>query len=280
MNIKGIRINNLDDALLFLENHDLKAVPEYKKNQFLLKLTGFLDRNVWENLPDEQRDWLLTLANGLNVTLAHIAAERGNLPEDFDKWDLRDCKNKTVAHMAAEHGNIPEGFDWERYGLMRDIEGRTVYHCAAEGGCLPGWFNEWHLEDEDGWSVAHFAAYYNNIPGNFDWEKFGMMRDYKYGETVYHEAASGKCLPQWFNDWDIANSKGITVAHYAALGGNLPGNFDWERYGLMRDNEGRTVYQYAGYSKKFITIKIWKQRGKTIMITMQGIFKKIVSITR
>ncbi len=274
MKIKGIRINSFDDALFFLENYDLEAVPEYKKNQFLLRLVCYLDKHVWKTLPEEQKDELLYLANNLNLTLAHLAAKHGNLPEDFNKWDLRDYKSKTVAHMAAEHGNIPEGFDWKRYGLMCDIEGRTVYHSAAEGGCLPEWFDEWHLEDEDGWTVAHFAAYYCKIPGNFDWQRYGMMRDTRYGETVYHEAASNKCLPQWFDDWDIADNNGKTVAHNAALGKNLPGDFDWERYGLMRDNDGRTVYHFAGYSKKFIAIKILKQRWKSILKTIQGILKK------
>ncbi len=270
MNIKGIEINTLNDALFFLENHELEALPEYKKNLFLLNIACFLDRRAWETLPQEQRDGLLTLKNNCGVTLAHMAAEQSTLPEGFNKWDLVDNKNKTVAHVAAEHGNIPKDFDWERHGLMRDNEGRTVYHSAAEGGCLPEWFDRWEIADEDGFTVAHFVAYHNNIPGNFDWERYGMMRDGKYGETVYHEAASSKGLPEWFHGWDIADNNGKTVAHNAALRRALPRDFDWEKYGLMRDNEGRTVYHFAGCSKKYIAVKRLKHRGQSILKRIQG----------
>ncbi len=273
MNIKGIKINTLNDALRFLENHDLEAVPEYKKNLLLYFVAGFLDGNAWGTLPEEQKDRLLTLTNNINTTLAHMAAEQGSLPQGFNKWVLVDNNNKTVAHTAAEHGNIPEGFDWERYGLMRDNQGRTVYHFAAEGGCLPDWFDKWDVADEDGFTVAHFAACHNNIPGNFDWQRYGMMRDKRHGETVYHEAASSKCLPEWFHVWDIKDNNGKTVAHNAALSRNLPENFDWNAYGLLRDNEGRTVYQFAGYNKKYIAIKWMKQKVLSTLKKIPGTFK-------
>ncbi len=265
MNIKGIKINTFNDALVFLTQHDLEAVPGYKRNQFLSNVARLLDIDVWETLSEEQREWILTLRNSFNVTVAHMAAEQGNLPRDFNIWDLADNKNKSVAHVAAEHGNIPKGFDWKHYGLMRDNEGRTVYHAAARGGCLPEWFDMWDAADEDGFTVAHFAACHNNLPGNFDWERYGMMRDNRYGETVYHEAASSKCLPKWFHSWDIADNNGKTVAHNAALRRNLPKDFDWERYGLMRDNEGRSVYHFAGYTQKYIAIKIFEHRGRSIL---------------
>jgi|GEM_PF-1912106 len=278
MNIRGIKINTFSDALFFLDNNDLESLPAYRKNQFLSHVACFLDRHVWETLPKEQINELLTLANNSNVTLAHMAAVNGNLPQGFNKWDLKDNKSKTVAHVAAEHGNLPEDFDWKRYGLMRDNEGRTVYHAAAEGGCLPEWFHEWNMADEDGWTVAHFAAYHVNIPEHFDWQRFGRMRDNIYGETVYHEAASSKCLPQWFDEWDIADNNGKTVAHNAALVRNLPGDFDWERYGLMRHNDGRTVYHFAGYSKKYIAIKMLKHRVKSILKPIHELLKKSTAI--
>ncbi|WP_291321169.1 ankyrin repeat domain-containing protein [Desulfonatronospira sp.] len=273
MNINGVQIKNFSDALFILDNHELEAVPEYKKKQLLFFLACFLDGNDWEALPEEQRDRLLTLGKDYNTPLAHIAAEQGTLPQGFNAWYLVDKKNKTVAHVAAAKGNIPEGFDWEQYGCRRDNQGRTVYHFAAEGGCLPVGFDRWDVADDDGFTVAHFAACHNNIPENFDWGRYGMMRDKRYGETVYHGAASNKCLPVGFDVWDIQDNNGKTVAHNAALRRNLPGNFDWDVYGLLRDNEGRTVYQFAGYNKKYIAIKWMKHQVLSIMKRITGIIR-------
>jgi hypothetical protein len=63
------------------------------------------------------------------------------------------------------------------------------------------------------------------LPDGFqDWE----LADY-WGWTVAHEAAKHGCLPPDFDRWELATNSGWTVAHVAAEHGHLPPDFDrWE----------------------------------------------------
>lgn len=50
----------------------------------------------------------------------------------------------------------------------------------AENGTLSEDFQEWNLCDEQGWTIAHQAAYHGHLPENFhSWD----LTD-KYGVTV------------------------------------------------------------------------------------------------
>ncbi len=78
------------------------------------------------------------------------------------------------------------------------------------------------------------------LPADFDnWE----LTDDR-GQSVAHVAATHGHLPKDFDQWGIATPSGFTVAHTAAVHGHLPEDFDqWE----MTDNEGATVrdeYEY------------------------------------
>ncbi|SMP76268.1 hypothetical protein SAMN06295888_12350 [Desulfonatronum zhilinae] len=224
-------------------------------------------------LPDRFDSWDRAAKDG--KTVAHVAAEYGGLPADFDRWELADEDGKTVAHVAAEHGGLPADFDrWE----LADKNGRTVAHEAAFWGKLPGDFDKWELADKQGETVAHEAASRGNLPISFsNWE----WADER-GRTVAHQAARGTFggnLPDGFDRWELADNEGWTVAHMAAIEGNLPDsfnnwelvdvhgntvahiaagrqdfgyfaqglpeNFDWERYGILANNEGRTVAHEA-----------------------------------
>jgi len=83
------------------------------------------------------------------------AASWGQLPPDFDRWDLADNDGRTVAHEAAQHGHLPPDFDrWD----LADNDGYTVAHVAAESGHLPSGFDRWDLADKRGRTVADVVA--------------------------------------------------------------------------------------------------------------------------
>ena len=59
------------------------------------------------------------------------------------------------------------------------------------------------------------------LPWNFDqWD----LAD-ENGWSVAHEAAAFSNLPKDFNQWDLISKKGWTVAQIAALWGSLPKDF-------------------------------------------------------
>ena len=88
------------------------------------------------------------------------------------------------------------------------------------------------------WSSFHLKAMSGNLPDGFDqWELANSK-----GRTVAHVAACYGHLPPSFDRWDLADSRGWTVAHEAAAYGHLPPGFDrWD----LADKRGRTVAEVA-----------------------------------
>lgn len=86
------------------------------------------------------------------------------VPEEFTNWSLRDPSRltmDTVAHLAAEHGNLPKNFD--QWGLIGDL-GDTVAHVAVrmydgEGPdfSMPSKVEDWLLKDTNGETVLDAA---------------------------------------------------------------------------------------------------------------------------
>jgi len=64
----------------------------------------------------------------------------------------------------------------------------------AKDGTLPSDFQDWSLCDEDGWTIAHTAAYCSHLPKDFD-------------------------------QWDLKDDCGITVADIAGRNSILPNDF-------------------------------------------------------
>ena len=69
-------------------------------------------------------------------------------------------------------------------------------------------------------------------------------------ETIARKAARTFTLPQGFNQWKIADSRGITVAHEFVLRGNfsisnIPPDWDWD----LKDGFGNTVRDVYNASK-------------------------------
>jgi hypothetical protein len=81
------------------------------------------------------------MAGGFGWTVAHECARYGTLPKNFDKWSLREtAQGQTVAHIFAQHSDDP----------------------------FPSDFDQWDMVNNDGWSVAHFAAAHGKLPKDFD----------------------------------------------------------------------------------------------------------------
>jgi len=79
--------------------------------------------------------------------VAHIAARRGPLPPNFNRWEWADQDGWTAAHEAAEKGRLPPDFDrWE----LTDSKGWTVAQLAYELGYLPDDFPFYGLFKPDG----------------------------------------------------------------------------------------------------------------------------------
>jgi hypothetical protein len=72
----------------------------------------------------------------------------------------------------------------------------------------------------------------------------------KDGWSVAHSAAYCGNLPSHFTQWELMswnNGNSVSVAHVAARWGHLPANFDWWE---LADNDGWTVAHTAAMGKK------------------------------
>ena len=66
-----------------------------------------------------------------------------------------------------------------------------------------------------------------------------------YEEVIEHVKIYG-CLPEGFNQWDLVDGDGWTVAHNLARHGNLPKGFNqWE----LKSRRGKTVAHFAATYK-------------------------------
>lgn len=142
---------------------------------------------------------------GLNELM--LAAANGTLPREFSDWSPADRDGKTVAHVAAENGNLPLTVNSVVWAL-KDIDGWTVAHAAME---LPEDFDGWDWADNEGWTVAHAAAVRGGLPDHYG----GWHTADRLGFTVAHAAASMGNLPDPFSDWDLTTISGRTVAQEA-----------------------------------------------------------------
>jgi hypothetical protein len=87
-----------------------------------------------------------------------------------------------------------------------------LYVVEARAGVLPHDFNKWDMANEDGWTVAHWAALCG-FPVNFDqWD----LAD-KNGRTVAHVAALYETLPVNFDQWGLTTNRVPSVLSYLLI---------------------------------------------------------------
>jgi hypothetical protein len=181
----------------------------------------------------------LRLEGGWTILVACsiIMRTRTLRPDDPRLLDCKYVDGIPLAHHAAERRVLPAGFTrWD----APDNDGVTVAHYAARRkGGLPEDFTAWDLRDARGIPVAESALFVDALPGDFSaWDM-----PCKKGAPIAHEAACFGRLPQGYDRWEIRwEAAGQTVAHAAAIAGTLPPGFDgWD----LTDDEGRTVAHYA-----------------------------------
>ncbi|MDR1036700.1 MAG: DNA cytosine methyltransferase [Deltaproteobacteria bacterium] len=93
-----------------------------------------------------------------------MATQNGNLPDEFDLWEIDDRDRWSVAHEAAFRGHLPPSYSrW----LNRDIHGVSVAHAAEHSGTLPPGFDLWDFADRQGVTVAQVAAANGHLPPEF-----------------------------------------------------------------------------------------------------------------
>jgi hypothetical protein len=76
------------------------------------------------------------------------------------------------------------------------------------------------------------------------------QKEYKKEKTIerlFEDAKTGKLSPE-FSDWSLADKKGKTIAHEAAMYRNLPADIDRDIYKLA-DKYGKTVAHEAAWRK-------------------------------
>lgn len=133
-----------------------------------------------------------------------VVLKKSQLTEyDEDGW--------TVAHAAALRNLLPEDFsDWE----LTDKNGYSVAHARARCTVLPANFPHWMLADHNGLTVAQVALLNRNLPTDFPVALW--IKRLPSGTTLAHLAALHGMLPDTIRRIpqirDAVNSEGVSVA--------------------------------------------------------------------
>ena len=163
--------------------------PEYRKAAAIIAGWVGSDRR----LPPDFDGWVASSAAGFQkqMPLVDLAIRRHYpLPENFPHWDKKivkaDSTSTTMAHWAATHGYpFPASFPF--WGLKNSRRRTVVEVFLGYKYLLPPDFNQWSLRSEvSGETVAHL-----------------------YLMELWRP------MPASFDQWDLTNRTGSTVAHEA-----------------------------------------------------------------
>lgn len=84
---------------------------------------------------------VLAFADEKGKSIAHYAAQKGLLPESFDRWDMRDGGGVSVAEVALRSKSLPESFNG--WGMpAQEYLADTIAHVGAKEGLLPKNFKD------------------------------------------------------------------------------------------------------------------------------------------
>jgi hypothetical protein len=222
-----------------------KEVREYVKKEYLE------DNISWEIVNyDEWADPIYSLRIGKEKFINAIV--QFNTHQGGESYSLYDdvYNEEGAVHDAIlagllktyEHGNlditkmVAAEIVWQIEDEAEHDSAVYTQRCMylAREGELPDGFYQWDLANNNGFTVAHEAAFSGYLPCDFDqWDMTNNS-----GWTVAHMAAEGGNLPCDFDQWKLTTYSGWTVAHSAAESGHLPCDFD--QWGLI-DNTGTTV---------------------------------------
>ncbi|CAH1748163.1 protein of unknown function [Thauera humireducens] len=178
---------------------------------------GFEDamRKIDDGTFKVSADSEVLLYRSIQWTIAHLAAEKGLLPEGFKRWDLCGVTGVSVAESALIAGTLPDDFDaWDQIVMSWHTPLEiTLAHWAVRRGLLPKSFNRWEIQTQpdspaDKETVAHWAAKKGILHEGF--RQWGLVDG--RGNTVAHIAARWGVLPEGFSEWDLKDAEGRTVA--------------------------------------------------------------------
>lgn len=188
-------------------------------------------------LPDKDEIWALRLRRdrGGWHTVAHHAALRNyKFAPSFSRWELMNCDECPVIHELLRQLHVPPAHFTE-WGI-KSLRGRSAAHAYLSEirKPLPPDFKDWHLEDQDGQTVAHLATLFASFKGNPNF--IGFLNDRAIwtlrnnegsefaGETPLHFAMrEGLEVPDLFTqkDWEIPSAAGVRVIDLARQQGRL-----------------------------------------------------------
>lgn len=221
-------------------------------------------------LPSGFKDWDINLERH-GIKVAHLAAETGKLPPDFDQWTLQTDDAKTVAHILAEKGEIPEKLLAHPVMWTPDLDGMSSFHLLARHNALPEGFDRWDYAGKSGWTVAHEAAAGNMLDKDFPW---WHLRD-EDGMSVARVALMYQTLPEGFHQWGIEDADGFTVAHEAVIipRFTIPKGFD--QWGLI-NFDGETVAHTAVLSDRIpADFEAWDLKNRAGE-TVEALLKRLM----
>lgn len=180
------------------------------------------------------------------IRKALTALELGYLAGDVSEQEIVSARiSADLLEKGGKRAQLNEIREWKGKKYKKTINGwipvprgRSIEKKEKETGAGAEKSKNYTKEDlEDLFSMAEDG----DLPAGFD--QWDLADD--FGQTVAHVAAESGTLPKDFNKWDLANNEGWTVAHTAAMAGTLPADFkDWD----LADNVGWTVAHEVVYN--------------------------------
>jgi hypothetical protein len=126
------------------------------------EIEEFINQDAEGTMPKVLK--LLRLRDKAGFTIAHWAAQFGNLPEDFTLRGLMCSEGYTAAYEAVRAGHrLPDNLS--RWGLL-DCRGLTLAAGAECGGTLPlaADLQDWSLNNNNESWMPHYHGYVSHLP--------------------------------------------------------------------------------------------------------------------
>ncbi len=211
--------------------------------------------------------------NTTNLLQQHVMAllrRRKLKPEDVSEevLSLQDESGISVLDICIKRFREP----------VADGNGRTVpraFFLVCKPDCgLPLHFRKvkeiLQIAREDGWSVAHEAAYQGSLPESMMTEDILKLTT-RVGCSVAYHVARRKNLPEWAKRQKdillLSNGYGDYVAHMLAKHGDLPTEMMTEDILTMTDSSKCAIAYYSAWHDSFPE---WATRRKDILLLGDG----------
>jgi len=186
---------------------------------------------------------------------------------DWNKIDftLANDYGWTLAHTSAGYTKLPKDFP---HWAVRNNDGLPAVCVAVLWDTLPDDFDQWDIMYKD-MTIAHYAINNNKSLTHFeDWD-LKDSNGMSVAEALIRKSIK---LPDSFDMWDIETKDGSTIGHmYAKMFNHDPDSKVW----TMKDSKGESV---AAVACRFNTIsldkrfKYWNMRDSYHNKTIKAIY--------